>query len=1509
MRQPTNPGAKARARVMAGHVARAALLLLIFGVSTLAGGVLHVDTAAGRRLVAREVNAAVSSLVTSELRIEKIDTLSFDRLVVSRARLIDPQGRPIMTAEGLEARFELIALLRGVLSGSAVRVHVPAVTIRHFALGLSEDPARSGHFTLERAFDARTPPSGGGPDVIVELPSIAVRSAAVRTNLRALAESRADIGALNAGLDISTSRGVVLTLATKDARIARVLAKDIRGKLGAEIRLPGATKADFDVHAGAAPVTGTFGFERGALAIRARSSALEPAALRELFGSWPLVAPVDASAELLGPPESMQVKAEARRGRTRALTTGRLSLTPELAAALDVTAEALDLRLFSAGAPPTALDVRGRVEIRLEPELEVRATANVPASEVSGLAVPPFDVTGTYKAGRFAGSAKVLDPQLPATVEFEVEPGGRVQFSAHAKELELRALRRYGIDASGIATLRTQGVLEAGVLNASLHANGRAVAVAPVRAATVTVSGRVEGALDQARGLRVEGVVSGTSLRVGNVRFDRFEAKSAGSGPAQRVSLVLASNDGPRLEASADARFAEPVVLTALEAEARHDDAVTKLTTSEASFGRGHLTIRGFSLRAGSGTLKGSAELQWPRERVDLTAENLDLAVLGASVGLDSASVSGRIDARVLLEERSGGRNGQATASVRDARLGELGRASGEVALDFDGPKFGGRGKLELAGLARATLSAEGELPGSLAAPELLDRLSGESTLRIENIELGEISRRWLEETGVRLEGHAEVELHLLRRTRAERPEVSYRARTEHMVVAAVFDRSAAGKGELVTHLDLTSQGELFRADGNRLTISILDARGTWLEILAKQGFGAGALEHALEHDSFEAAWDAPLEARVVANRRPVSALGAGLSSLQGDVSAVAGITGSLRRPDLTGAVEFRELDVPVVGGEKVDLDLDFLYSAGRRRYAIEASTRSLGDDHVEVRATGTLAAPDGAAPSGPTARVEASVERVDLGRIASIVDQPLEGRVSGHCSLALGGGAFDASAELDLENIRVEQRELGQGKLRVRIENGRTQATFRIADRHSRLELAAAGGFSWTGAGLVRDPRVDRQLQLTASNFELANVGPWLKSFATQLSGKLNGHAELGWQAGAHPTTTLRANATISNGTASLTAGGGMIRAIEVAAIGEQGKPLELKFKGAARSRHPNIQGTAELNLNGLALERFDAKVRVDGFPLVYEGVMLGKATIARDVPPLRVVLEQRAQHTHVAATIPAVEVALPEASDTTLIALDDDPAVTVLEVARESDALAAKRETARGTTISVELGRRVQVVQGELKVPVTGKLDMDAHGRLTGTLRFPAGGVVPALGHTFRIRDGFVRFKDQEVNDGVVSIQATTRTADATAVELNVSGTVGTPVLRFQSDPPRSEEEIVALLVGLRPEDSAGEEGQQLGGVAWALAMNRLVKGSALSGLQFGAGQTSEGNEVKTISMRVSNKVWLEGRSVRGSETSLNQSDNASGVVDWRFAPSFSLRTQLGTVSGVELRWSHGY
>ena len=429
--------------------------------------------------------------------------------------------------------------------------------------------------------------------------------------------------------------------------------------------------------------------------------------------------------------------------------------------------------------------------------------------------------------------------------------------------------------------------------------------------------------------------------------------------------------------------------------------------------------------------------------------------------------------------------------------------------------------------------------------------------------------------------------------------------------------------------------------------------------------------------------------------------------------------------------------------------------------------------------------------------------------------------------------------------------------------------------------------------------------------NFELASLQPLMRGTASRVSGKLNGHVELGWgarEAKGKPSTTLRANVAVTDGTASLVAGGGLIQRIDVQALAEPDGSLRVTFSGAARSRKPNVKATAALRLDGPRLKRFDAKLELDKFPLIYDGVLMARATSGSRAPiEIGVVSADEGQTIDV--HIPAVDIALPKTSSQSLIGLDDDGSIEVSDAPVDPEiARRAKKSTGGTTTLKVRLGKKVHIKQGNMDVPVSGAISVGPDGKMTGSITFPQGGVVPMLGQIFRIRRGAVTFKNQDVGEGILAIQAWTRASDGTVVDVNVSGTVQEPVIVLSSDPPRSEDEIVALLLGIQSNGEGGED-SDLSHVAMALAMNKLVEDSMLSGLQFGGGETSSGDSVSTVTMRVNSKVWFEGRTVRGSQTSVNPDERVSGVVDWRFAPSWSLRTQLGQVSGVEIRWSLRY
>jgi hypothetical protein len=485
------------------------------------------------------------------------------------------------------------------------------------------------------------------------------------------------------------------------------------------------------------------------------------------------------------------------------------------------------------------------------------------------------------------------------------------------------------------------------------------------------------------------------------------------------------------------------------------------------------------------------------------------------------------------------------------------------------------------------------------------------------------------------------------------------------------------------------------------------------------------------------------------------------------------------------------------------------------------------------------------------------------------------------------------------------------------------------LASKDAALELSSELGLCWDGGPCI-DPSRGGSLEAKVRNYQLATLAPLLRSVASDIRGPVNGFMALGWDpadAKGKRKTRLRADAIVTGGSVTLSGGVGSIQCADLRAFGRDEGTLHLDFSGCARQREPNLWASADVRLNGPLPERIDAELRFDHFPVSYQGVVLGTAAVdrkAHDGPrlsksPIKVAVNLAGTQRSVEANIPALDFELPTKDDTRLVDLSDDPAIHVTET-RAAPAETTESDESSPWSVTVRLGNKVSLQQAAglglpaaMRVPVTGSLSMSPDGLLDGSIILTEGGVVPQLGQVFRLKRGSVRFAHQAVNDGVLNIEASTRTVDGVVVDLYVSGTVQKPVIRFQSDPPRSESDIVALLLGLQGSNTAsstGQQGQDLRGSATALAMNQLLRGSALGGFQFGSGQTHSGDSVSTVSVRALDTVWIEGRTVRSTtQRAANSGVQSSGVIDWRFARGFSFRTQLGNISGLELRWSHRY
>ena len=463
--------------------------------------------------------------------------------------------------------------------------------------------------------------------------------------------------------------------------------------------------------------------------------------------------------------------------------------------------------------------------------------------------------------------------------------------------------------------------------------------------------------------------------------------------------------------------------------------------------------------------------------------------------------------------------------------------------------------------------------------------------------------------------------------------------------------------------MDVESTGELLGPKGSHVAVRLVDADGPWIDANVEHALGAGAFARAFAGGWKRAVLEAPLRARVVASPRPVSMLGnAGPAALDGSVSAALGVVGSARTPEIAASATF----VGAAGkatGPLARLDAALQYSAKSERYALEAKSGA-GRDRIELGSTGRFGWLERGFGRDWSARGEVRVTRLGLAPLGRLVDTHIEGELSCHSAFDIDAENLDVSGELRLDRLSVGGIALGSGAGRLKVADGRVQASLDVTEGKSKLAMAADAGLVIGQGGLVLDRRQVGTLRASASDFELASLSPLVRGVANRISGKLNGRVELGWSPSGtseeRPAATLSADAKVSNGTTSLVAGGGLIQKVEVHAVSEGNGLVRFTFRGAARSRKHNLRGTAALHLDGPRLKRFDTRIEAEAFPLLLDGVLMGRATTGSGAP-LEVSITPAEQGQTVDIFLPAVNVVLPKSSSQSLIELDDDPRIEI--------------------------------------------------------------------------------------------------------------------------------------------------------------------------------------------------------------------------------------------------------
>jgi hypothetical protein len=1489
-----------------------------FTLAATLGASLYVQRPSFRAAALARVERQLRGAVRGRIELEGLTQLGLSSARLERARVIDEHGLRVLELDDLGVRFGLVELVGSWLLEDPPVLHIEHVRVERSRVRLATDPA-SGELTLPRALAAppREPSPEASGGVVVELPAIELGRVIVSHDAPALA-----------GLELRVER--VHGRATLGGGQTMVAAE----RFGLSLRegerpwLDGA--GSFSLASAEGPLAASFhGFVRGTeldanvtLDGAELSASLDvphamPSALLRLWPSWPVSVPVALQLRGRGPLDAVTLTGLASLDRSSIDVGGSLDLQGPPRARLELHGHALDARLVSDVAPPTALEARGRVELSPSPSgVRVEASVDTEATSIGALALPPVQLTLRSDAGTTTGRAELADARGRLELSGELRPDGTAQLEAHATRLSLAALT--GSQARGDVELSARARLAAGTLRGNVSGRGTRLAAGPLAVAASTLDGSFSGSLAALDQTRLELALAGEDVALGPARLERVQLKTRGPWYDSQIDVELAlptgSGRGGTGRASGRLGLRPEPRFSGLELELEGGDVALTAAASEWMPRRGRLSVERVSLSGRAGSLSGSLQLTPARLALSAEAQRLDSARLCRALGVADPGLAGVWSGTAALTVDGQDTRGELHVNAEKARvadvsvgaLGVQGTIAGqhvELGVDAADPSLGA-----------LALRASGDLAGAPFEAASWRRATGNGSVTLARLPLWPIGVALGGPGPLReLDGTIGARATLERTDAAHLPSLFLEASSEGLSFRL---RPEIGAGEgAFEHYALRASARLDGRSGRTETsLRVEDATGALLSTSGVLSLDLPAL--AREPSAIgRQLLAAPLDALVRLHPRAVGLLPAplGARDLSGNIEATLQLRGSLDEPRVSLAARARDLLGSISDSSRaVDV-------SGRLEYAPAGGRVQATADVVQAGQGLVVARLEGSVP--PLLELPARLDELELRAAAMLNGVPLElwpaaarerleARLYGSVELQRERGTPGRQrAHLEIANLSAHGQRLGNGRLTLEHDEDGLSADLRIGSRERFLHARAKSATPGAEDGAV-------QGTLSARDFDAASLSPLTSGLLSRLGGALN--ADLVF--GLHPRSAddwylgIDGTARVQGGSAHIEELGLEIRDID-ASVRARSTPdhtvlLIDPLSAKARSRTANIKGDAELWLRGLRVESGEANLALSDVPLSLKGVSRG---IARGNVKAR--LERLPEHLlALEVKIPELRVRLPPSSTRTLIALDENPELHVLQATAPPE---PRDPEALRWLVSFDLGRNVRVQRGDLDVPLTGHpmLEFQYEVRPSGTIEAAPGGRIRLFNQTFTIDRGILQLDPSEPDNPRVDVTASWRAPDGTTIYVDVTGRANDATVLTRDDRGLQDVERFYLITGgaladgPRATDGNAAEAAALGQTV-SLGINELLR-NAVGNVAVSIGATADDRASYSASVRLTDKLTFQGSFLPASENSLEESTNdLTGTLDYRFSRRWSLRTELGTSGGAfDLLWSHRY
>ena len=1566
----------------------AVILAATFGGAVVGGALLHANVLPARRLAARVLSDVLTKTFKGRITIQQIDHIDAGGFEGADAFVADPSGARVLTVFGLRGRASLVDIAQRIASGSRyIEIDIAQARAEHADAVIVPDeegiPTLARAFE-PRPSATPSASSRPGPRVRVWLPEVELHKANVRGGIAGLEGVNAQLANVYGSVLAGTER-TSIRVRRFSLQAGGLATKPVQGTAETRIELPSSTGKDvsvwgvFDGYVGDVQVNFRGGLDGSELFLRGDALRAQPEDVRALLPWWPLHEDATVHVQARGEPSNLFARGFVRVGTGDAEFAGKLSFEGGIRTTLAVEARDFDLRSFEPDAPATALSTSATVSIGVDRVrgLEGQIEATTFPFRVGTIDVPPAAVTASITGPRVSGKVVLRDRLLPSEIDVDVHPGPKdgplvVDFDWTARAPAMEKVPWLAPIGTGELSWRARGSIVEGRITASVDGNASHFERPGVALADGHITGTVRGRLDA---LSIDASLEGQKFRVGPLEFPEVRANAV--GPLSRLSVVAAvsGKDTAKLGAKASVETSPTgtVVRNVELAAARGDVAVFGKVRSIAVTDD-HVDLQGIAVEGAGQPISGSLSVSPTKMKVQIAAREIDLEKVGAIL-LPSASVGGRLAFDVDAELSSRTERGHARVRLENGRLGEVSGVDAHGEADVNDGRLSGGVDVVWGQLGSLTVTtSDAALAGSALRTSSWQDAKGR--LQVDSaFDLGRLSQQFtaaLGSTGP-LGGAARAKLVLSRDDEASEP-ASAQARRKRpppdvdLLVwtdgLRVGPKDAAQLPAPRSPAPFASEGVdaqiSMHLDGDepqgQLTARLVDAEGIFagLSAAAEVRWAElwGDTERALDRLS-----RLPIRAEVTLPRRNLSVYPSflRLPGWRGEVQGAGMFTGSLEAPMLGVSVEGHAIEASNAGlGLPVDVDAHARYD-GERALARLRATRPEGVvfdamTQIDARLEKLLAAISSKEPEAPAngegrgprsadswweATGRARLYRFPLATVPTLAENHVGGFASGMLTFRGLNRDPQIEAEVDATNVTLDTAAFPTAIAQLRVAKGRVVASAKLDQVVGGASATAAGSVRWASPILpALDKKEPLDLFVEARDLRAAALYTlFLRGIFSHFDGRLNGtmHVRQAGE-GSEAADSIAGAFDLQDGSMLIPEIGQEFRKASAhIAVAKRGQVDITNV--SANGVSGRFTASGKMFLKGLTFEKAEGEVRIahkEAIPLTIEGMSVGDAW-----GTLMLHAKMANENTvKLDIDVPVFHADLPESSSRDLQGLSENPEILVgvrrqgadlqpvllaaPEEKRADDALAWQVNFYLGQDVILKRGSMMTLaLDGKPVVTLTDK----AH--VSGTVEFRSG-TVEVFGKRFEIENGKAEFEGDDPSNPNVTVTARWDAPDGTRIFADYEGPLRTGQLSLRSEPPRSQSEVVAVLLYGTGEEAAPRPGMAhkqkveagkttgavLAGGAVTTSVNRVL--ASVTPLDITTRVRSDVySAMPEVSMRISPRVSAQVSYRTRPPLPTERTDRVLVTLDWRFRRNWSVATTVGNhgASVVDLIWRYRY